>query len=576
MKRLGMALGTGLMALAGCEEVIDLDPIDSRAAVEADVRPRPISGGTLVVASDGTAVAADPDRDVVYLVDVADRRLRHTVALQPGDEPGRVVEGTERRVHVVLRGFGGMATVDRAQGTVLARRWLCPDPRGMAHDSSVGELVVACADGTLLRLDEATGAERSRTMLEPDLRDVVVVDGSAIVSRFRSAELLGEDGGRLKVLADDFESHVAWRTITPGDTGRIAMLHQLASVRSVPIGPDPDDLSRNEDLPYGGGGGFCEPGIVTTALTIVEPTGTVGTTLIPDARLAVDFAMAPGTDWVALAMPGSKESGTSVGLMFHPSEGCFLGQDINTGTAQVTAVAFASADTLVMQSREPARLLVHSGLPQGDTDTIPLSGDSRFDTGHEIFHRTTDSGLSCATCHPEGGDDGHVWSFVGLGDRRTQPLDIGIGDTAPFHWDGDMGDLDVLMGEVLAHRMGGSRQSEERSESFARWVFAQRRPPADAGLDEPALVRAGQELFASLDCVRCHTGPDLGGTMTTPIRGKELQVPSLRRVSLRPPFMHDGRSATIEAAVRDMIVSTTSSDLDEDDVAALSAYMRTL
>src|SRR5690242_17970584 len=41
-------------------------------AVSADPPPPPIQGGTLLVARDGvTAVAADPDRDAVYLVDLA-------------------------------------------------------------------------------------------------------------------------------------------------------------------------------------------------------------------------------------------------------------------------------------------------------------------------------------------------------------------------------------------------------------------------------------------------------------------------------------------------------------------------
>jgi hypothetical protein len=40
--------------------------------------------------------------------------------------------------------------------------------------------------------------------------------------------------------------------------------------------------------------------------------------------------------------------------------------------------------------------------------------------------------------------------------------------------------------------------------------------------------------------------------------------------------MHDGRSRTIEDAVRDMIETTTSTNASPEDVAALSAYMRML
>ena len=36
-------------------------------------------------------MAADPDRDQVYVVDLAKRAVTSTIQLSPGDEPGRVV-----------------------------------------------------------------------------------------------------------------------------------------------------------------------------------------------------------------------------------------------------------------------------------------------------------------------------------------------------------------------------------------------------------------------------------------------------------------------------------------------------
>ncbi len=579
--RLGIGLGvTTLVVLTGCEEVIDLDPIDERTPVEARIRPKPISGGTLAVMSDGLAVAADPDRDRIHVVDIEGRRVRHTIALESGDEPGRVVQGSEDLAHVVLRGFGGIATIDRSTGTVVSRRSLCPDPRGLAYDPYPAVLYVACADGTLVQLEE-TGGEIERTMLEPDLRDVVLVDGFVNVSLFRAAAVLDEDGIR-RLEAPSNESvgaGVAWRTRIDND-GNVAMIHQLSSKEPVPIDLDPGDVGDGGDgggggHPYGGGGGFCNPSISSMALTTFTDHG-VQTTSIPDARLAVDVAFKPAAEWVALAMPGVEEGRPSVALMSSSEGGCSLVENHHDPNDQITAVDFSSNGILVMQSREPARLLVQSNLPNGRVDVIDLEGESRFDTGHEIFHRSTESGLSCASCHPEGTDDGHVWVFEGLGKRRTQSLDIGLAESAPFHWDGDMDDLSVLIEEVLAHRMGGKRQSPQRSQSFTTWMFAQQRPVADAGLDEPALVTRGAELFASFDCVRCHTGAELGGTLTTPIRDNEFQVPSLHRVSLRPPFMHDGRSPTLEHAVRDMMESTTTELATQADIDALSAYMRTL
>jgi mono/diheme cytochrome c family protein len=568
--RLGMVCGLAVVAVTGCQDVIDLDPIDTRSPVEAAVRPRPITGGTLVVTSSGMAVAADPDRDLVHVVDLAAERVRHTIALSPGDEPGRVVGGTGSLAHVVLRGFGGVATLDLDDGTVLARRPLCPDPRGLALDAELATLHVACADGTLVSMTEA-GTELGRTRLEPDLRDVMVVDGTVLASRFREASIVG-DGARRIAVVDDFVPTVAWHTWA-GTDGTLWMIHQLSTVRPVPTQPPPAPEGGN-DLPYGGGG-FCEPGITGPALTSFAPDGDVRTFSLPGASLTVDAAVSPEGDLVALAMPGAPEGSPTVAITFAESS-CFLEPNQGRTEEQVTAVAFTHGGTLVMQSREPARLLVQNEFPAGDVTVIELEGDSRYDTGHEIFHRATESGLSCASCHPEGTDDGHVWVFEDLGKRRTQPLDVGLEGTAPFHWDGDMGDLDVLVEEVLAHRMGGKRQSPARGESFASWLFEQQRPPADAGQDDPTLVEEGEALYTAYDCGRCHTGPVLGGTMSAPVRGVELQVPSLRRVSLHPPFMHDGRALTLDEAVQDMIEATTTVEPSSQDVAALSAYMRTL
>src|SRR5262245_7295789 len=53
----------------------------------------PISGGTLLVLKDGhTAVAADPEQDRVWIVDLSSHTVVGNAAFKPGDEPGRVVE----------------------------------------------------------------------------------------------------------------------------------------------------------------------------------------------------------------------------------------------------------------------------------------------------------------------------------------------------------------------------------------------------------------------------------------------------------------------------------------------------
>ena len=65
--------------------------------VTASVPPPPISGGTLLVTSDGThAVASDPDRDSIYVVDLPAQTVAVTIPLSAGGAP-LGVSGAARR-----------------------------------------------------------------------------------------------------------------------------------------------------------------------------------------------------------------------------------------------------------------------------------------------------------------------------------------------------------------------------------------------------------------------------------------------------------------------------------------------
>ena len=92
---------------------------------------------------------------------------------------------------------------------------------------------------------------------------------------------------------------------------------------------------------------------------------------------------------------------------------------------QPVAVAYLADGRLLVQSREPSALYVYS-LAHEHELTIELSAKSRFDTGHDLFHVATDAKIACASCHPEGTDDGHVWQFESLGARRTQSPEVGL------------------------------------------------------------------------------------------------------------------------------------------------------
>jgi hypothetical protein len=556
----------------------------------------PLSGGTLLVLADGTAVASDPERDQVYLVDVANRAVRAAV-LQPGDEPGRVVQDAAGRVHVALRRGGAIATIDPKTATVTARRDVCTAPRGIAYQATGDLLQVACGGGELVSLPAAGGAATRTVTLDRDLRDVVVgANGSLLVSTFRKAQVLvvGADGtvstrlqpgsGLVPNIVGRPQTRtpsVAWRMVPYGSTNEVVMLHQTGITDTI-------------DPAAGGYAGLkgCG-GIVQPAITVLSPDGAAPPVAggLGSLSLAVDLAVSPDQSKIALAVAGNTgvPGGAtlvegSAGQMTSPVMapcGPPASNVQNVPAGQVVAVSYSQTGVLYAQTREPATLWT-SDMASGAAP-ITLSTDGRTDTGHMIFHVNAGGGLACASCHPEGGEDGRVWNFVCAGARRTQSIRGGISATAPFHWDGSEHDFSHLMDDVFSGRMAGPVLSDDQKNELLTWVDSIPALPATAGLDSAAVVR-GSMLFndAKVGCASCHAGALLTNNTTVDVgTGQAMQVPSLRGVSWRAPFMHNGCAATLADRFGSPACSGgdkhgATSTLTAAQIGDLTAYLQSL
>lgn len=513
---------------------LDLGPIVSRVpAVPA------ILGGTLAVAPDGAlAVAADPDRDLVHVVDLRARAVRATLRMRPGDEPGRVVLGAGDLAHVVLRRAGELATLDTRTGLLRARRAVCASPRGAALGTD-GSIHVACAGGQLVTLPEhGAGPERTRS-LDGDLRDVLEVDGRLVVSRLRSAELLTVAPGGAVTTARPpgnlapargrgFSAAVAWR-ILPSAAGAVVMSHQLASDQPVSL----------ETGGYGGPVGAGEP-IVRTAVTVFG-RGAPSIVVVEDAPLPVDLVLSADGHRAVIVAAGNHRRPGAAGQVFEillPRSGFATVAPrplLDAADPHQVVAAAGTPDDLVLQSREPAALLVGGAW-------LPLAETSAHDAGHAMFHLATAAGLACASCHPEGADDGRVWTFDRVGRRRTQPLDVGVIGTEPFHWDGDLADLSALVDEVYVRRMSGTAPAPSQVDALSLWLDGMSPPPAPATGDHAAVAR-GRALFADgrVGCAACHSGPRFTSGASVDVgTGGRFQVPSLLGLSSRGVYMHDG------------------------------------
>jgi mono/diheme cytochrome c family protein len=515
--------------------------------------PPPISGGTLLATRDGKrAVAADPDRDTIFVVDLAAKSVA-SIALQSHDEPGRAVEDGAGRVHVVLRRGGVVADVDPAAAALLDRRAVCPAPRGIAYDAPADALLVACAGGELVTLPAAGGAPTRTVELERDLRDVVFDGTQLVVSSFRRAELLYVDanGAITQSLSPPqfldpfigmgapFSPAVAWRTVAL-PSGGVLMVHQRAL--DIPI-------VTMQPGGYGQDGGKCPSSIVHSTVSVFTGGQAPGmpSAILPDLLLPVDVAVSPDGQSIAVAAPGNARiagrsqvaviptSSLSGGVCVGPQPSLFSDGE------QVTAVAYAPDGTLLALSREPAQLYVVGAAG------IALSSTSRYDTGHDVFHSDSGGGIACASCHPEGGEDGRVWSFD-FGQRRTQSIRGGVLASAPFHWSGDLADFPSLFKAVFVGRMSGQALADDKVAALSSWVNAIPPLPASPPPDAAAVAR-GQALFADPNgpgCFTCHSGPRLSDHAIVDVgTGSAFKVPSLLGVGFRAPFLHDGCAPTL-------------------------------
>lgn len=538
------------LGLASCDasainwNPLDVPPADSTPPPEptvtaAAVPPPAISGGTMIVTHAGLAVAADPDRDCVWIVEprtpAAQGKMRGKIPLPAGSEPGRLVEDATGRVHVALRGAGSVVTLDLAALAVTDTRSVCAAPRGLAYDAAADAVHVACARGDLVTLPAGGGAETRRVYVDDDLRDVVLDGAQLWVSRFRSAELLqlGPDGSIALRLTPQIPAGstkapaVAWRTIAvPG--GGVAMLHQLAETGVVGAN--------------GFGSSYYESIIDTAVAFVRTQPGSAKPVLLDEtspffgATLPVDLASAPDGTSFSVAAPGS---GVTLLLTGSPGNYAPGASVIVDPGCQPTAVAFDAAGDALVQSREPAMVA-----------GVTLDAPSRKDTGHDLFHLRPDgtfNDLACASCHPEGGEDGRVWQFLKSGRRRTEALGGGVMATAPFHWSGDLRDMSALMDEVLVVRMGANPVGPDHVKVLGRWLDALPRPATRALLAPDAADR-GAALFAdpAVGCAGCHSGPHFTNNQTVDVgTGGKFQVPRLVGLGARAPYLHDGCAKTL-------------------------------
>ena len=185
-----------------------------------------------------------------------------------------------------------------------------------------------------------------------------------------------------------------------------------------------------------------------------------------------------------------------------------------------------------------------------------------------------------------------------------------------------------LMGSSWSEILPKLRSDSQYHESFARLYGGE--PARDSVLDalaafERSLItpnarfdrylkgekdaitadeREGYRLFKENGCIACHQGVNIGGnlfqkfgifsdpfahqqTITDADLGRfsitgiesdrhVFRVPSLRNIAVTAPYFHDGRTASLEDAVKIMARNQLGRDLDTRDVGLIVKFLGTL
>lgn len=228
---------------------------------------------------------------------------------------------------------------------------------------------------------------------------------------------------------------------------------------------------------------------------------------------------------------------------------------------------------------------------------------------------SSNSWLSCASCHPDGNPDGVTWMFPD-GPRQTPPL-WNATQTLPWHWSAAMDeaqDVEETI-EVIQNGVGLASGSDPallgmpnsgRSfalDSLAAFLARGIRVPSPA-LPQSDIIKQGRHLFQSAGCVDCHSGPtwtvshlpgppntldpdgngmiddnlyDVGTLNSRDIRGKlGFDPPSLLNVSLTAPYLHDGSMPTLEALIITGHPTHKETSLTREEITTLVAFLRSI
>ncbi|MCB9684778.1 MAG: c-type cytochrome [Alphaproteobacteria bacterium] len=210
----------------------------------------------------------------------------------------------------------------------------------------------------------------------------------------------------------------------------------------------------------------------------------------------------------------------------------------------------------------------------------------QVELGRRLFYSATDKamvarggGVSCATCHFDGRDDGVTWTFREEGGKvrlQTPSLAGAVSETVPLTWRSGVDSVgdEALLTTTL--RMGGHGPTDEQLDAIGAFVDSTRLPILPE--QEVSLIEQGRAIFESADvgCASCHAGDRGTDNRLHTVVDLTTNTPGLSGIAASAPYLHDGSLRTLRDVLewaRGGQMGDTSS-LTDQEMDALEAYLR--
>ncbi len=575
------------------------------AEISVGTQPRSVA-----VAPDGRIWVSNKAASSLSIIDPTTLAVVQTVALPRASQPFGVVLGADGFAYVALEGVGRVLKLDNA-GAVVASLDVGSSPRHLAL-TAAGDRLLVSRFITPLQPGEVTAVVETNVAGVKQGGEVLLVDTGALTLT-RSIVLQHSDKPDTTVSGRGVPNYLGAPAISPDGAS--------AWVPSKQDNIQRGSLRSGQNLDF-------------------QNTVRAISSRIDLATQAEDYAARVDHD----------NAGVASAAAYHPS-GAYLFVALETSRQVAVVDAYGKRELFRLDvglapqglavAADGRSLYVHNALARtlGVYDlsslvdrgarTLPLVAElgsvaleklsPQVLRGKQLFYDARDTRLardaylSCASCHNDGGQDGRVWDFTGVGEglRNTIGLRGHAGAQGRLHWTGNFDEVQDFEGQIrnLAQGTGlmsdalfnvGTRSQplgdpkaglSEDLDALAAYLaslsVADASPYRTATGAMTAAATAGRSVFAS-QCVVCHGGTDFTDSAALAVRNigtlratsgtrlgatlTGLDTPSLRGVWATAPYLHDGSAASLDAAVLahgNLTLSTT-------DRANVTAFVQQL